>query len=148
MPSNDSTLDARIRESFAKQGLMQTLGATIVEVAPGAVTIALAASPSISQQHGFVHAGAVASIADTAAGYAALTLMPPTAGVLTVEFKINLMAPAKGDTILARGRVVKSGRTITVSQTEVVAVSSGEEKTVALLVATMMCIEGRAGIAN
>jgi len=148
MQPKDSTGEVRIRESFAKQGLMQTLGARIVEVAPGAVTIELPASPAVSQQHGFVHAGAIASIADSAAGYAALTLMPPGAGVLTVEFKINLMSPAKGDTMLARGRVVKAGRTLTVAQTEVVAVTSGEEKTVALLTATVMCLEGRHGVAD
>jgi uncharacterized protein (TIGR00369 family) len=144
----DPAFEARIRASFAKQGLMRTLGASIARLSPGAVEVALAPSPSISQQHGFVHAGAVAAIADTAAGYAALSLMPPGAGVLTAEFKINLVAPAAGDRIVARGRVVKPGRTLTLAQAEVVAVTEGREKMVALLTATMMTIEGREGLSD
>jgi uncharacterized protein (TIGR00369 family) len=93
---------SRVQASFDKQGLMSTLGASILRIAPGEVDVALLASPSVSQQHGFVHAGAVAAIADTAAGYAALTLMAPGAGVLTTEFKINLVAPATGERIVAR----------------------------------------------
>jgi len=138
--------EERIRSSFAKQGLMGTLGATLITVAPGRVEIALNPHPAISQQHGFVHAGAVSAIADTAAGYAALSLMPPGRGVLTTEFKINLVAPAVGERILARGRVVKSGRTLTLTQAEVFAESGGQERLIALLTATMMAIEGRAGI--
>jgi uncharacterized protein (TIGR00369 family) len=144
----DPAFQARIQESFARQGLMRTLGAYITRVAPGAVDIALPTSPSISQQHGFIHAGAVAAIADTAAGYAALSLMPPRVGALTTEFKINLVAPATGDLILARGRVVKAGRTLTVAQTEVIAETAGEEKLVALLTATLMAIEDREGITD
>jgi uncharacterized protein (TIGR00369 family) len=102
----------------------------------------------VSQQHGFVHAGAVSAIADSAAGYAALSLMPEGSGVLTAEFKINLLAPAAGDRILARGRVVKSGRTLTLAQAEVFAESGGQERLVALLTATLMTIQGRDGIAD
>jgi len=142
----DPNFATRVRGSFAKQGLMETLGASIVDVSPGRVDIVLAPSPAVSQQHGFVHAGAVASIADSAAGYAALTLMPPGAGVLTAEFKINLLAPAVGERIVARGRVVKAGRTLTLSQTDVVAEKEGQEKLVAVLTATLMTIEGRAGV--
>jgi uncharacterized protein (TIGR00369 family) len=138
----------RIRSSFAKQGLMRTLGASLVHVAPGSVEIAIRPAPAISQQHGFVHAGALSAIADTAAGYAALSLMPAGKGVLTTEFKINLVAPALGDRILARGKVVKAGRTLTLAQTEVFAESSGQEKLVALLTATLMTIEGRDGISD
>src|SRR5215217_8893259 len=134
----DPALRARIQASFDKQGLMSTLGASILCMAPGAVDIALVASPSVSQQHGFVHAGAVAAIADTAAGYAALSLMPPGAGVLTTEFKINLVAPAAGERIVARGRVIKAGRTLTLAQTEVFSETAGEERLVALLTATLM----------
>src|SRR6187397_1763959 len=105
--------EERIRASFAKQGLMATLGASLDNVQPGAVTIALCPAAAISQQHGFVHAGAVSAIADTAAGYAALSLMPAGVGVLTTEFKINLLAPAIGDRIVAIGKVIKSGRTLT-----------------------------------
>ena len=92
----DPRFETRVRASFAKQGLMGTLGASIARISPGAVDLVLPMSPAVSQQRGFMHAGAVASIADSAAGYAALTLMPPGAGVLTAEFKINLLAPARG----------------------------------------------------
>ena len=136
----------RIASSFAKQGLMSTLGATLGQVSPGLVEIWLRPSPAISQQHGFVHAGALSAIADTAAGYAALSLMPSGRGVLSTEFKINLVAPAVGDRIVARGRVVKAGRTLTLAQTEVFAETDGEERLVALLTATMMTVEGREGI--
>jgi uncharacterized protein (TIGR00369 family) len=138
----------RIQASFDKQGLMATLGASLEHVAAGEVTIALVPSPAVSQQHGFVHAGAVAAIADSAAGYAALSVMPPGTGVLTAEFKINLLAPASGERIVARGRVIKSGRTLTLAQAEVFAVNAGEEKLVALLTATLMSIAGRDGIVD
>ena len=140
--------EARVRASFAKQGLMSTLGATLCSVAPGSVEIEILPGPAISQQHGFVHAGAVSAIADTAAGYAALSLMPPERGVLTTEFKINLIAPALGDRILARGRVVKSGRTLTVAQTEVYSETGGQQKLIALLTATLMSIEKRQGVGD
>jgi len=138
----------RIQASFAKQGLMATLGASLVNVAPGRVEISIRPVPAISQQHGFVHAGAVSAIADTAAGYDALSLMPPERGVLTTEFKINLVAPAAGDLIVARGKVVKAGRTLTLAQTEVFAITGGHEKLIALLTATMMAIEGRDGVTD
>src|SRR5687768_17644285 len=127
---------------------MSTLGASLLHMAPGAVDIALSPSPSVSQQHGFVHAGAVAAVADTAAGYAALSLMPSGAGVLTTEFKINLVAPALGERILARGRVVKAGRTLTLAQTEVVAERDGRETLVALLTATLMSVAGREDVVD
>lgn len=136
-------VETRIRASFDKQGLMRTLGASLEAVSPGAVEIALRPSAEISQQHGFVHAGAVAAIADSAAGYAALTLMPSDAGVLTAEFKINLLAPATGERIVARGRVVKAGRTLTLAQAEVFAVKDGREKLIALLTATLMAVVKR-----
>ena len=138
----------RIRQSFAKQGLMTTLNASLGDVAPGAVEIVLLPSPAVSQQHGFVHAGAVSAIADSAAGYSALSLMPDGAGVLTTEFKINLVAPAIGERIVARGRVIKAGRTLTLTQADVFAVTAGQEKLIALLTATMMTIQNRAGINN
>lgn len=143
-----TSAEGRVRASFAKQGLMSTLGATLVSIAPGAVEIAIRPHPAISQQHGFVHAGAVTAIADSAAGYAALSLMPPGTGVLSTEFKINLLAPAVGDRIVARGRVVKVGRTLTVAQTEVFAEADGHEKLIALLTATVMTVEDRAGISD
>lgn len=145
---SDPTYEERVRASFAKQGLLQTLSVSLVTVAPGRVEIALTPGSAVSQQHGFVHAGALATIADSAAGYAALSLMPPGAGVLTTEFKINLLAPAAGERILARGRVIKAGRTLTLAQTEVYSETAGQEKLVALLTATLMTIEGREGISD
>src|SRR5215475_244101 len=136
----------RVRASFAKQGLMTTLGATLASVSPGAVEIFVSPHPAILQQHGFVHGGVVSAIADTAAGYAALSLMPADTGILTTEFKINFLAPAAGERILARGRVVKAGRTLTLSQAEVFALAGGQEKLVALLTATLMVVKGREGI--
>jgi uncharacterized protein (TIGR00369 family) len=113
--------ESRIRASFAKQGHMTAIGATIGQIAPGSVEIALRPSQITSQQHGFVHGGIVSAIADTAAGYSALSVMPPGTGVLTVEFKINFVAPASGDRIIARARVLKPGRTLVLTQTDVFA---------------------------
>ncbi len=148
MSHDIAQIDQRIRTSFAKQGLMQTLGAVLESVSPGHVEISLAPKPEVSQQHGFVHAGAVSAIADSAAGYAALSMMPMDRGVLTTEFKINLLAPAMGERITARGKIVKAGRTLTLAQTEVFAASDGKERLIALLTATLMAIEGRDGIAD
>ncbi|MBN9455933.1 MAG: PaaI family thioesterase [Bosea sp.] len=145
---DETSVDRRIRTSFAKQGLMQTLGANLVHVSPGQVEIALTPRPEIAQQHGFVHAGAVSAIADSAAGYAALSVMPADRGILTTEFKINLLAPAAGTRIVARGKVVKAGRTLTLAQSEVLAENDGKERLVALLTATLMTIEGRDGIVD
>jgi uncharacterized protein (TIGR00369 family) len=139
----DDEWRSRIERSFVKQGLMQTLGASLGAMSPGAVEIVFAPSPAISQQHGFIHGGAIAAIADTAAGYSALSLMAPGAGVLTAEFKINFLAPAAGQSFRASGRVVKAGRTLTLSQAEVIAENDGREKLVALLTATMMTIDAR-----
>lgn len=147
-PLSDMEVAARIEASFAKQSFMATLGATLVRVAPGEVEIALPVSAHLCQQHGFVHAGAVSSIADSAAGYAALTTMPAGAGVLTAEFKINLLAPAAGERLIAKGRVVKAGRTLTLAMAEVFAEANGASKLCALLTATLMTIAGRDGVAD
>ena len=148
MSSEQNAVAQRIAASFAKQGLMATLGASLGTIAPGRVEIVLTPGPAVSQQHGFVHAGAVSAIADSAAGYAALSLMPPGRGVLTTEFKINLVAPAAGERIIARGEVVKAGRTLTLAQANVFAETGGHEKLVALLTATLMAIEGREGVSD
>lgn len=140
--------EARVRASFARQGLMETMGATLGAVEAGIVEVVLRPSPAISQQHGFVHGGAISAIADSAAGYAALSLMPLDRAVLTTELKINFLAPAKGDRVVARGRVVKPGRTLTVVQTDVFAETGGKERLVALLTATMIAIEAREGISD
>ncbi len=144
----DPHFKARVQASFDRQGLMRTLGASIVRIDPGAVEIALAPGAAVSQQHGFVHAGAVAAIANSAAGYSALSLMPRGTGVLTTEFKINLVAPADGETIIARGRVLKSGRRLTLALCEVFAQIGRDEKLVAFLSATLMTIEGRDGVTD
>ncbi|MFF9551199.1 PaaI family thioesterase [Methylobacterium fujisawaense] len=144
--NDEGQAEKRVRASFAKQGLMTTLGATIVDIAPGRVEIALEPAPAISQQHGFVHAGALSAIADSAAGYAALSLMHPGQGVLTTEFKINFLEPAAGNRIRAIGTVMKAGRTLTFAQAEVFAEADGRERLIAYFTATMMAVEGRAGI--
>ena len=148
MDPRDPDYAARVARSFARQGMMQTIGASLARVAPGEVEIVLPVAAAVSQQHGFVHAGAVSAIADSAAGFAALSLMPPNAGVLTAEFKINLLAPAAGERLVATGRVVKAGRTLTLSQAEVRAERDGARKLVALLTATLMTVEGRDGVTD
>ena len=139
----DPAYAERVRESFAKQAFMATLGASLGPVEPGEVVIELPVREALTQQHGFVHAGALASVLDSAAGYAAFTLMPPGAAVLSIEFKLNLLEPARGERIVARGRVVRSGRTINVCRADAVAFASGRETLVATLQGTMMCVEGR-----
>ena len=122
---------------------MHTIGASLARVAPGEAEIVMAVTPGLRQQHGFVHAGVVAALADTACGYAAFSLMAASAGVLTTEFKVNLLAPAAGERLLAVGRVVKPVRTLTVTQGEVFAETGSERRLVALLTATLMAVEGR-----
>lgn len=121
----------RVRESFDRQGLMSHLGARITRIAPGRVHIVLPSRPQLTQQHGYFHAGATGAIADTAGGFAAFTLFPENTEVLSVEYKINLLAPAIGDHIEAVGTVLKSGRTLTVCQLEVFGVQDGRRKLVA-----------------
>jgi len=146
MTPSDSDYENRIRESFARQGMMTTLGAELRRIAPGEVEIELAVTDRVSQQHGFAHAGAVAAIADSACGYAAATLLPANSGVLAVEFKINLMAPAAGPRLIARARVIRSGRTLTVCQADVYSVSADEERIVAMMMGTIMNVRDRPGI--
>jgi uncharacterized protein (TIGR00369 family) len=110
----DPEFDARVRASFAQQGAMHLIGAEIAALAPGLCTVALPYRPELAQQDGFFHAGMVTTIVDTACGYAAFSLMPAAARVLTVELKLNLMAPARGERLLATGRVERAGRTLTV----------------------------------
>jgi len=142
----DPDYERRVRESFGRQRIMQTIGASITRVAPGEVEVALPCRDDLTQQHGFLHAGVVSTIVDSACGYAALSLMPPGAGVLTVEFKLNLLAPASGQRMLARGRVIKPGRSITVCAGEVFAEQDGAEKLVATMTATTMTVRDRPGV--
>jgi uncharacterized protein (TIGR00369 family) len=137
----DAAFEARCRDSFARQGFMALIGAEIVALSPGRCTIAVAARPDLCQQRGFLHGGVTAAIADSAAGYAAYSLMPANSTPLTVEFKINLMAPALGERFLATGQVVRAGRTLSVVEVEVVAEAGGIAKPIARMLGTLMCIE-------
>lgn len=130
-------IEARITASFNAQGLMKTLGAELVSVAAGEVHIALPFSAGLTQQHGYLHAGATTSIVDSACGYAALTMAPADCEVVTIEFKINFMRPAIGERFLAIGRVQNSGKTMAVCTGEVHAFTAGGSKVVALMQATM-----------
>ncbi|HQR25536.1 MAG TPA: PaaI family thioesterase [Nocardioides sp.] len=129
--AGDPAMAARVRASFESQGLMRLLAARLTLVEPGRVHVALERRPEVSQQHGYVHAGATSAIADSAGGYAALTLMPPTSEVLTVGYTLNLLAPATGDYLEAVGTVLKSGRTLTVCRLDVFSVNGDERKLVA-----------------
>jgi uncharacterized protein (TIGR00369 family) len=141
----DPDFEARVRRSFAKQRVMETIGARLVRVAPGEVDVELPFREDLTQQHGFLHAGVVGTVLDSACGYAAFTLMPAAAEVLSIEFKVNLLAPARGERIIARGRVVRAGRTITVSTADAFAVQDGAERHVSTMTATLMAIIGREG---
>ena len=135
------TLLARVQTSFDKQGLMATLGATLRLVEPGKVMISMPFSTHLSQQHGFIHAGAITSIVDSACGYAALTLMPPGKAVLTTELKINLMVPAAGERFEAEGKVIRAGKRVHVVMGEVFAISGEHRKAIAVMLGTMMVID-------
>lgn len=139
----DPAWQQRVRESFARQTLMKTIGASLVRVVPGEVEIELPFRDDLCQQHGFLHGGVVTAVADSACGYAALSLMPPAAAVLTVEFKVNLLAPARGDRFLAHGRVLRPGRTLSVCTADVLALADGVRRPVATMLTTMMAVEER-----
>lgn len=137
-------LDA-VRASFDRQGLMAALGARLVSVEPGAVAIDLPFSPALTQQHGYFHAAATTAIADTAGGYAALTLMAPGDEVLAVEFKVNLLRPAVGDRLVATAQVLKPGRTLTVCRIDVHAHRDGAATLVATMTQTNFRVPGGGG---
>ncbi|MBX3554554.1 MAG: PaaI family thioesterase [Pseudolabrys sp.] len=137
---DSAAIEKRIRDSFARQAFMATVGARMATVRAGHVEIELPYAAGNTQQHGFIHGGLVASIADSACGYAALTTMPEDAAVLTAEFKINLMSPATGDMLRAVGRVVRPGRRLVICSGDVFAIDKGEEKHVALITATMAVV--------
>ena len=144
----DPEFEAKVRESFGKQTAMQSLGAVISRVKPGSVEIEMPYRADFTQQHGFVHGGIVTAIVDSACGYAALSLSAPETAVLTVEYKVNFLAPAKGDRLLARGEVVRPGSTVTVCKGDVVAYDGGDEKLVASMLTTMMLMPNRADLAG
>jgi uncharacterized protein (TIGR00369 family) len=144
----DPGYESRVRESFARQQVMHTLGANLSLVEPGVVEIELPYRADLTQQHGFIHAGVVASVLDSACGYAAYSLMPADAAVLSIEFKVNLLAPAKGDVVKARAEVKRAGRNVTVCVADAFAITDGQSKVVATMLATMMCILGRNDLAG
>ena len=131
----------RVRESFVRQGFMNYLGAQIEEVVAGSVSISVPFSDQLSQQHGFFHGGLIGTIADNTGGYSAFTLMAETDSVLTVEFKINIVAPAKGELLVAKGRVIRPGRTLTVCQSDVYVEQNGTSKLCATMVGTFMTMK-------
>jgi len=145
---SDPNFEARTRASFSRQGIMAHLGAVLERVEPGRVGIGLAFRPELSQQHGFFHAGVLATIADSAGGYAGFTLFPEGAGVLTVEFKIHLLAAAHGERAEAAGEVVRRGRTLTVCRFDVWTWKAGERTHVATGTQTLMALVGREGVTD
>ncbi len=141
----DPNYETRVRSSFTKQSVMKTIGAKLVKISPGEVMIEFSYDQSLTQQNGFIHAGIVTTVVDSACGYAAYTLMPADSDVLTIEYKVNFMSPAKGETFRGIGKVLKSGRTITVCTGDVVAIEDGKERVVATMQATMICLASLAG---
>jgi uncharacterized protein (TIGR00369 family) len=139
----DSVFEARVRESFGRQQFMGTIGARLRRVAPGEVEIEAPVREDLSQQHRYLHAGVVTALVDTACGYSALTLSPPDTEVLSVEFKVNFLAPASGRAVVARGRVVRAGRSITVCTGDAVAIDDSGETTIATMLATMLIVDGQ-----
>jgi uncharacterized protein (TIGR00369 family) len=133
--------EARVRESFARQSFMIMIGGEIAALEPGHCKVALKARPDLCQQRGFLHGGVTTALADTAAGFAAYSLMPPNSAPLTVELKINLMSPALGDVFVAEARVLRPGKTLTVVEVDVKARNNGESKLIARMLATMICME-------
>jgi uncharacterized protein (TIGR00369 family) len=141
--THDPDFERRVRASFQAQGAMNLFGARMVGVEHGQVVIELDASPATTQQHGFTHGGVIGAVLDSACGFAALTMMPPDTGVLTVEYKVNFLAPAAGERFRMVGRVRKPGRTISLSEGDAYAIRGGAEKLIATMTATLMTIRGR-----
>ena len=146
-PIPDPDFEERVRSSFARQKAMETIGAELTVVTPGTVEIEMPYSAALTQQHGFLHAGVISTALDSACGYAAFSLMPQSSSVLTIEFKVNLLAPGKGERFLFRGSVTKPGRTIIVADGQAYAFAAdGEAKLIATMTGTMMTVVGRDGI--
>ncbi len=146
-PVPDPDFEERVRKSFARQSAMTTIGAELTLVTPGIIEIEMPHSVGLTQQHGFLHAGIISTALDSACGYAAFSLMPANAGVLTIEFKVNLLAPGKGERFLFRGSVTKPGRTIIVADGQAYAFAAdGEAKLIATMTGTMMTVVGREGV--
>lgn len=141
--AQDPEYQRRVRDSFARQGLMKHLGAELVSLRAGGAEIRVPFRAELTQQHGFFHAGVTGAVADSACGYAAYTLMAADASVLTVEYKINLLAPADGDELVARARVVRAGKMLTICLADVCVRKGGVEKHCATVLATIMCMAGK-----
>jgi len=141
-PRNPAYAD-RVQSSFDRQQVMALLGAKLTRLAPGECEIRLPFKPELTQQHGYFHGGIIGTIADSAGGYAGFTLMPEESSVLTVEYKMNLLAPGDGELLIARGRVLKAGRTLVVSQVDAFVVKGGRETLCATLLQTLMTMHGR-----
>ena len=133
----------RVRDSFARQDAMTLIGASLIDVKAGYCSIAVVPRPAIQQQHGYVHAGILATIVDSAGGYAGFTLFPQDSSVLTIEYKLNLLAPAIGERLIAEGFVVKPGRTLCITRGEVHAEASGRRSLVAIMQQTLMVMKGK-----
>jgi len=139
--ATNPTFVQEVKESFAQQTVMSLIGGELTRVEPGVIEITLPYRSDLAQQHGYVHAGIITTIADSACGYAAYTLMPPGSDVLAVEFKVNLVRPAKGETFVARAEVIKSGRTLTVVRADVHAVTGEQRELIAMMQGTMMRLQ-------
>jgi len=135
--------EQEVRQSFAQQSIMNLIGASLSLIEPGVVEITLPYRQALTQQNGYLHAGIVTTIADSACGYAAFTLMPAASEVLSVEFKVNLLRPAKGEEFLSRAEVIKAGKTLTVARADVFALTENKRTLVATMQGTMMCVQGR-----
>ena len=145
---SDSGYKEKVIESFSRQEVMKTVNASIITIGPGVIELEFPYQSSLTQQHGFIHAGIVSTVLDSACGYAAFSLMPENAAVLTIEFKLNLLSPAKGERFRAVGRVKKPGKNITVTEGELFSYSEGEQKLIAVMVGTIMSVYDREGIEN
>jgi len=142
----DPNFEARVRDSFDRQAAMKTIGAELSRVTAGTTEILLPYRDDLTQQHGFIHAGIIATILDSACGYAAFTLVPADASVLTIEYKVNLLSPAIGESFAARGRVVRAGKSITVCSADAFAIGAKGEKLVATMLGTIMAVYNRPGV--
>jgi len=140
----DPNYAARVRSSFERQRVMMWIGATLTHLAPGQCEITLPHKPEFTQQHGYIHGGIIGTLGDSAAGYAGYTLMPHDASVLTVEYKMNIMAPGDGERLIARGEVIRAGRSLVIARADVFAVKAGRETLCATLLQTLMTMHGKA----
>jgi uncharacterized protein (TIGR00369 family) len=146
--AQDPDFRERVRASFARQRVMATLGIEIIHLEAGEIHLTMRPDPAYTQQHGFMHAGIITTALDSACGYAAFTLMPLDAAVLTVEFKTNLLAPAKGERFIFRAEVIKPGRTLTICEARALALEGSKEKLVAMMTGTLMAVIGRQDVAH